>query len=282
MEASTTTPAGSTVRAAPRFGLIAVSAFASAVGVLVSVLVDNLGVAVAGAIAGREPVLYHNDVLYGAAGSDLALGGGTVLCLVVGAFFLILYPGSRRYDAARLTALWVILHCFRQGFTEMTLVPFSEASNLSRAYSTLEVPAGLDIVVATAGVVGLISVALAAAPAFLAFAARSRDIASATARFGYTVRLALLPGVVGSLLTAPFFLPDAGNGLIQSLPWMGAFSIATVLAALGTKTVHASGGKEAGWSWLPLVWLVLLGALMQGLLAGGVGVPAVIEEMLRG
>jgi hypothetical protein len=161
----------------------------------------------------------------------------------------------------------------------MALVPVSDTSNLSRAYAALETPPGLDIVVAAAGAVGLLSVALAAAPAFLAFAGRPRHIATAGARFGYAVRLALLPGVVGSLLTAPLFLPDAGNGLIQTLPWMGAFSVATVLAAAGTKTVQASGSEEEGWSWTPLVWLVVLALLMHGFLAGGAELPS-LEALL--
>lgn len=279
MEASTT--AETRVRAAPPLGLIATSTLASAVGVLVSVIVDHLGLAVAGVIARRDPVLYHNDVLYGAAGSDLALAGGTVLTLAVGTFFLLLYPGSRHYDGARLTALWVILHCFRQGFTEMALIPVSVTSNLSRAYAVLDAPPGLDIVVAAAGAVGLLSVALAAAPAFLAFAGQPRHIATAGARFGYAVRLALLPGAVGALLTAPLFLPDAGNGLIQTLPWMGAFSVATVLAAAATKTVQASGNEEMGWSWTPLAWLVVIGFVMHGLMAGGVELPP-LEALLSG
>ena len=63
-------------------GFVLTSAFASAVGVVVAVLVDHLGLAIAGAIAGRAPVLYHNEVMFRAGGSDIAFAGGAALSLL--------------------------------------------------------------------------------------------------------------------------------------------------------------------------------------------------------
>lgn len=255
------------------------SVFASAVGVVVSVFVDNLGLALAGLLADRAPVLYHNQVVFAAAGSDLAFGGGMVLSLAAGAFFLTLYPGSRRYDAARLTMLWVILHCFRQGFSQLATVPFSDDSPVALAYATLEVPAGLDLVVSAAGVVGLLSVALASAPAFLAYAHRQSSIDTPSQRFVFTSRLALIPGLVGPLVTVPIFLPDNGSGLVPSLPLLGLFTIATVLAALGTRTVHIGDRREErGWSWLPVVWLVAFALLFHFILRRGLMIPPTLDN----
>lgn len=255
------------------------SAFASAVGVVVAVFVDNLGLALAGALGDRAPVLYHNQVVFSSSGSDLALGGGMVFCLVAGAFFLTLYPGSRRYDAARLTMLWVILHAFRQGFTQLATVPLTDDSNVARAFATLDVPGGLDLVVSAAGVVGLLSIALASAPAFLAYAHRPALIDSPADRFMFTARLALVPGLVGPLLTVPLFLPDDGVGLVPSLPLLGLFTIATVLAALGTRTVHIGDHREApGWSWMPLAWLVAFAFVFQLMLRRGVVIPPSLAD----
>lgn len=255
------------------------SGLASAVGVVVAVFVDNLGLALSGALADRAPVLYHNQVVFSAVGSDLALGGGMVLSLVAGAFFLTLYPGSRRYDAARLTMLWVILHCFRQGFTQLATLPLTEESNVALAFSTLDVPGGLDLVVSAAGVVGLLSIALASAPAFLAYAHRRSLIDSPSKRFIFTARVALIPGLVGPLVTVPIFLPDNGVGLVPSLPLLGLFTIATVLAALGTRTVQIGDYREApGWSWVPLVWLVIFALLFQFLLRRGMVIPPSLDN----
>lgn len=255
------------------------SGLASAVGVVVAVFVDNLGLALSGALADRAPVLYHNQVVFSATGSDLALGGGMVLSLVAGAFFLTLYPGSRSYDAARLTMLWVILHCFRQGFTQLATLPLTEESNVAQAFATLDVPGGLDLVVSAAGVVGLLSIALASAPAFLAYAHRRSLIDSPSKRFVYTARVALIPGLVGPLVTVPIFLPDNGVGLIPSLPLLGLFTIATVLAALGTRTVQIGDYREEpGWSWVPLVWLVIFALLFQFLLRRGMVIPPSLDN----
>lgn len=280
MEAETLTEADARPRTTTRIGFIGTSAVASAVGVVVAAFTDNLGRAVGGALAGREPVLYHNDVVYGAAGSDIAFGGGVVLTLVVGAFFLLLYPGSRRYDAARLTTLWIILHCFRQGFTQMLLVPLDSQSSGALAFAGLDVPPGLALVIAAAGAVGLLSIALASAPAFLTFAPSRREIATGSKRAAFTSKIALVPGVVGPLLAVPVFLPDPGTGFIQSLPLVGLFTVATVAAAVGTRSVQVGDYRPApGWSWLPLAWLVVLGLVAHLLLARGLLIPPTLERV---
>lgn len=280
VDAETLTATETRPRTGTRLGFIATSAVASAVGVVVAAFTDHLGLAVTGALGGREPVLYHNETVFQAGGSDLALGGGVVLSLIVGAFFLLLYPGSRRYDAARLTTLWVILHCFRQGFTQMLAVPLDSDSNAAVAFRALDVPPGLDLVIATAGAVGLLSIALASAPAFLAFAPTRREIASGSRRAGFAAKLALVPGVVGPLLAVPVFLPDPGTGLIQALPFVGAFTIATVIAAVGTRSVTIGDYRESpGWSWLPLAWLVALGLIAQFLLSRGVLIPPSLDQV---
>ena len=259
-------------------GFVLTSAFASAVGVVVAVLVDHLGLAIAGAIAGRAPVLYHNEVMFRAGGSDIAFAGGAALSLVAGAVFLTLYPASRRYDAARLTVLWIVLHCFRQGFTPLAALPLAEDSNVSRAFTTFDLPAGVELVVSAGGIVGLLSVALASAPAFLAYASRQSLIATPAARARFTAKLALIPGVVGPLLAVPVFLPDGGTGLVPSLPFLGLFTVATVLAALGTRTVRIGDNREAlGWSWLPFAWLVFFALISQFLLRRGVLIPPLLD-----
>jgi hypothetical protein len=270
-------------RTTPRLGFIGTSALASAVGVVVAALVNNIGLAVAGVITAREPVLYHNEVLFGRGGSDLALAGGLVACLLIGAFFLTLYPGSHRYDGARLTTLWVVLHCFRQGFVQLLTIPFSETSDASLAYAALDVPAGFDLVVAVAGVVGLLSIALASAPAFLAYATRQSEISTPGRRAAFTFKLALVPGVGGPLLAVPFFLPDNGTGFIQMLPLLGLFTVATVLAAVGTRTVRVPTGATAqGFSWLPLAWLVFLLLIFQLILGRGLYIPPNLAQPFVG
>lgn len=267
------------VRARSRFGFIATSAVASAVGVVVAALVNNLGLAVGGLLTGRMPVLYHNEVVFLADGSDLARAGGVIACLLAGAFFLTLYPGSRRYDAARITTLWLVLHCFCRGFVQLATIPFSKTTDATRAFAELEVPAGFDLVVAVAGLVGLLSVALASAPAFLAYASKQSEISTPGRRLAFTARLALVPGVAGPLLAVPFFLPDNGTGFIQTLPLLGLFTVATVLAALGTRTVRVpDGATDQAFSFLPVGWLIFLFLLFNLLLSRGLYFPPSLDQ----
>lgn len=275
----TTIDAPVRTRTTLRLGFIGTSALASAVGVVVAALFNHIGLAVAGLLTSRDSVLFHNQVTFASGGSDLAYVGGLVACLVAGAFFLTLYPGSRRYDAARITTLWIVLHCFYQGFLQLATIPFSDTSDASLAFATLDVPAGFDLVVAVAGVVGLLSVALASAPAFLAYAHRQSEISTPGARAAYTAKLALVPGVAGPLLAVPFFLPDNGTGFIQTLPLLGLFTLATVVAAVGTRTVRiGDGGQPQGFSWLPLAWLVALLMIFQLILGRGLNVPPNLDN----
>lgn len=268
-------------KTAPGYGFIATSVLASAVGVVVAELFDRLGLAAAGAIADRDPVLFHNRVEFASAGSDLVLAGGLVAAVLAGAFFLLLYPASRQYDGARLTTLWVILHCFRKGFTELAAVAFSDTSNAARAYAALDVPAGLELVLAVGGIVGLLAVALTSAAAFLAYARRPSEIATPSRRFAFTLRIALIPGVAGPLLAIPSFLPDQGTGLIPTLPPVGLFTVATVLAALGTRSVRvADAGEPPNFSWAPVVWLVALVLLSQLVLRRGLFIPPDLSNLL--
>ena len=261
-------------------GTVATSAIASGVGVIAGFFVDHLGLALAGWVAGRSPVVYHNQVIFRLEGSDLAYGGGMVLSLIAGAFFLTLYPGSRRHDAARITMLWVILHCFRQGLTQLGGLPFDSESNVARAFAVFDLPAGVDLVIAAAGLIGLLAIALASAPAFLAYAPRQSEIDSVAKRLRFTARLALIPGVIGPLLVVPVFIPDNETGLIPSLALLGLFTVATVLASLGAKEARAGEDRvHSGWSWLPLAWLVAMAIVFQLLLRRGVMVPPSLGEM---
>ncbi|MFP3914102.1 MAG: hypothetical protein ACLFWM_04445, partial [Actinomycetota bacterium] len=150
---------------------------------------------------------------------------------------------------------------------------------VARAFATLDVPGGLDLVVSAAGVVGLLSVALAAAPAFLAYAHHRRLITTPAQRFRFAAQVALVPGLVGPLLAVPLFLPDNGVGLVPSLPLLGLFTVATVLAAPGTRTVQIGDHRPApGWSWLPVIWLLALAIVFQFLLRRGLVIPPSLDN----
>lgn len=254
--------------------LVVNSVLASTFGVVGALFFDLVGRMIAAELAGLDPVLFHNRVeLIGT--NDIALAGGALASLVAGAFFLALYPGSRNHDAGRLAVLWLILHCFRQGFVPMALAPLSDDSDVSRALTALELPGGIDVIVGAAGAAGLLLISLAAAPAFLAFANHQRDISTPTKRAVFVLRVGVVPGIAGGLLAVPFFIPDSGTGLVPALPTFGLFTLATLLAALGTKSVgiHRDASMTPRFSWPLLVTLLVTMLVFRFALTRGIPIP---------
>ena len=254
--------------------LLANSVLASTFGVVVGVLVDSLGRLILGVISDRNPVIYHNRVEYLAPGNDVALAGGALAALLAGGFFLALYPGSRAHDSSRLAVLWLVLHCFRQGFVQLAVTPFDPDSDLAVALASLNLPSGLDVVIGAAGGLGLLLVSMAAAPAFLAFAPTRQEIDTGGRRMAFIARIAVLPGVAGALLAVAFFIPDGGVGLIEELPLYGLFTFATLLAAPGTRSTEIrSDGDSQRFSWGLLGTLIVAFLIFRFALSRGISVP---------
>ncbi|HEY7704405.1 MAG TPA: hypothetical protein VID03_06190 [Acidimicrobiia bacterium] len=261
-------------RLAPTTILTINSTIAAALGVVFAFFIDSLGRWVVGALLDRGPVLYNNRVEFTTGGSDLALAAGAAASIVAGIIFLAIYPGSRAHDASRLAVLWLILHCFRQGFVQMAMVPFDSDADLTKALATLDLPGGFDVVIGAAGAIGILLVSLAAAPAFLAYAPSRDDIAGPRKRLGFVARVAVLAGVLGALLAVPFFLPDPGTGLIAAVPLGAAFTLITLLASPGTKHVQAPQYPvEQNFSWGLAGTFVVTLVVFRFFLSRGIPLP---------
>ncbi|MDX1447447.1 MAG: hypothetical protein R3246_00155 [Acidimicrobiia bacterium] len=256
------------------WGFFVNSIIAASLAVVFTRLIEQFGIAVWGAFQGREPVL-TNVVTYfredPAGASDLVYLGGPVATIAAGVFLLMIYPGAKDRSVGKLTVLWTILFCFRTGFMDVLSVPFSEDSNVARALQTMELPDGLDVIIATAGGLGLVLIALAAAPAFLSFSRHLSEVNTPSERFRYVASIAMVPAIVGPLLSVPFFVPDQGTGFLATLPFYGVFVVITLLAAPQTKHFLAPQlAEERTLSWglvasLLLVFLVTRFGLEPGL-----------------
>lgn len=252
--------------------LVVASVLASTFGILFAQFLDDFGDGLLAELLGGRAVLYNNraEVL---GGSDLALGGGFALSVIVGLFLLFAYPTARGRGTSRLVMLWVLLHVLRQALGQAALLPFEPDSQLARAYATFELPAGLDLVIAAAGGVGLLLVALSAASAFLGFAPERRIISTGRRRFNFTVWIALIPAVAAAFLAIPFFLPDTESMVIRSLPLTALIFLATVAAAPGTTSVHGPDDERTTeWPWGLLATLLVLLVIDLAILQGGVEV----------
>lgn len=253
--------------------LVVASALGSTLGIVLAQFLDDLGDGILGLILGGNAVVYNNRVEVTGAESDLYLAGGFLLCLLLGFLTLFSYPTARGHGVARLTLLWMVLHLLRQAFMQAVIVPFSPDSQLALAYQSLEAPAGLDYVIAAGGGLGLLLVALSAASAFLAFTPHYKMISTSGKRLSFAFWIALVPAIAAVFLAIPFFVPDAGSGVVPALPLTAVIFLATVAAAPGTTTVHGpEETRETPWPWGLAGTLLVILLFEQLVLRGGVSV----------
>lgn len=250
--------------------LVLASLLGSTLGILIAQLLDDFGDGLLAEILGGDAVIFNNRIEFTGA-SDVAWAGGFLLCLIVGLLALFAYPTQRGHGISRLTLLWMLLHVLRQALTQAILLPFDGDSQLAMAYETFDTPPGLEVVIAAAGGVGLLLVALSAASAFLSFAPQRRVINSGSRRLSFTLWMALLPAAASVFLAIPFFLPDSESLVIPTLPLTAVIFLATLAAAPGTTTVHGPDEErtpEKPWGlaiFLAVILLFYLAVLQGGI-----------------
>lgn len=269
-EVSTTGTAASrpTIRVGP--ALVLSAAFGSTLGIVIAQFLDDFGDGLLAEILGGDATLYNNRVEFTGA-TDVAWGGGFVLCLLVGFLALFAYPTLRDTSVSRLTFLWMVLHVLRQGLQQAIMLPFDADAPISLAYATFDAPPGLDVVIAAGGGVGLLLVALASAAAFLAFTPHRTLVSNGSKRFRFALWIALIPAAASVFLAIPFFMPDSEGLVIPTLPLTAVMFLATIAAAPGTTTVKGPEDEQkTPWPWGLGVVLVVIAVFFLTVLEGGV------------
>jgi hypothetical protein len=262
------------------WAFIANSVVGAILGLTSAFLAYHLGLGVGGWIAGRDPELLNTGTVFRAEGSDLGYLGGVVGALVLAVLLLSLYPQSRDRSAGRLVMLWSILFAFVAAFADLIRAYSDPASPVALALAELQLPGGLDAVLAVAGVLGLVLVAVSAAAAFLGFARHQSEVANRTERMRFVGRLALVPGVVGPLLATPLFIGEGDERILPVLPFVGLFTVVTVLAASGSVSFRPPAVvEERGFSWGLLVALALALVVFRVVLPSGIPIPPWDENL---
>lgn len=252
--------------------LVLASVLGSTLGIVLAQFVDDLGDGILAMILGGNAVVFNNRAIVTGT-TDVVWAGGFLLCLIVGFLALFAYPTARGHGVARLTLLWMVLHLLRQAFIQAMMLPLDSTSDLALAYQTLDAPPGLDVVIAAGGGVGLLLIALSAASAFLAFAPHHRMISNSRKRLTFAFWIALVPAVAAAFIAIPFFVPDAGSGVVPALPLTAVIFLATVAAAPGTTTVHGpEDQRETPWPWGLGTMLIVILLFQLFVLRGGVSV----------
>lgn len=250
--------------------LIVASALASTFGIILAQFLDDLGDGLAAEFLGGDAIIYNNRIEFTGA-SDLAWGGGFVLCLVLGLFALFVYPTQKEKGVPRLLLLWTVLHLLRQALTQAVFLPFSDDSQLALAYSTFEAPPGLDVVIAAGGGIGLLLIALASAAAFLSFTPHRRYISTASKRLVFALWIALIPAVASAFAAIPYFLPDSEGLVLPGLPLAAVMFLATLAAAPGTTNVIGPEDERVvPWPWGLAAFMLVVLIFYLFVLQGGI------------
>jgi len=248
------------------------SILASTLGIVIAQFLDDFGDGLLAEILGGDAVIYNNRVEFTGA-TDLAWAGGFALCLVVGLFALFVYPTQRGHGVPKLILLWTLLHVLRQALTQAIFLPFSEDSQLSRAFETFDTQPGLEVVIAAGGGIGLLLIALASASAFLAYTPHRRLVATGRNRFVFALWIALIPAVASVFTAIPFFLPDSEALVLPGLPLVVVMFLATLAAAPGTTNVVSPDyERTTDWPWGLVVTLLVILILHLAVFQGGVAI----------
>ncbi len=255
------------------WGFLGNSIMAAVLAIVLTRLLEQFGLALAGVIFGREPVMTNVITEFTAPGNDLAYLGGVITALVAGIGFLMLFPDAKDRSAGKLMVLWMSLFSFRIAFYSMIEYRFSDDSAIGMALSQYDLPGGIDTILAAAGVVGMLLVALAAAPAFLGFNRHRSEVSSKRERVRFVASIALIPALVGPLLSVPFFLPDPGTGYLTSLPLIGLFAVLTTLAAANTTNIAIPLAIEERTFSVGLAVSVALAFVLVRFMAAGILIP---------
>ncbi len=255
------------------------SVLAALVGVVLARWIEQLGIAISGAAFGRDVVLDHVVADLGPGESELVLLGGHVALLLVAVVLVMLFPSAVDRGAGKLVMLWTALHSFRIVFVDMALLPIADDGTLSVSLSGINLPAGLDIVLAAAGVVGMVLVSIAAAAAFLGFARHRTEVASPSERVRFVASIALVPGIISPLLAVAFFVPAGDSGILATLPFVGMFTLVTLAAAPATHHFRPPQLVEERGLSIGLLIVVAVLFLFKLLLQPGVPIPPWDENL---
>lgn len=266
------------IRTSPAF--FANSIVAVSLAVAVARLVEQVGVAAAGAWVGRDPVLTNAFTVLRIPGSEPVGLAAPAASLLVGIVLLMLYPGSKDRSVGRLMMLWTLLFCLRNGLLEIARGAFDEQSAVGAAFLDSGMSSGVQLTISVIAILGLALIAFGAAPAFLSFSRHRTEIGNWRERLRFLVSIALVPAMIGPLLAVPFFVPDQGSGLVATLPLIGLFIVATCLAGLLVKSVPPPEVvEERGLAFGLLISYALTFIVFRFGLAPGLPIPPWSETL---
>ncbi len=224
---------------------------------------------------GLKAMLYHNN--HNWEGShpmeSLAQGYGAAAIFVTGLICIIL--ANRKRQSAHWTHLFLLWFAFQglvQSIPQFIAAKVATDTDTGQAFTYLGIGEGLGFVISIAGIIAMLYTGVLFSKYLLRLAPSNELINTASGRFGYLFRIAVLASVVGAILIIPFRIMPWDRALAPVMVTL--ISIPMVFAhawkAKISTTINSDVNKKLFI--VPIVLLLALLLIFQLILAKGVAV----------
>ncbi len=235
--------------------------------------IHELGLVIAGAWMGNDPVLFHNNMHYLNTSNPslvLAFGAGPLAVFIVGLICAGLYLLLRHTKGEfKLFVFWMSYHGLWLFFGQLPEIAFASEGDLARAVSFFQPNSVVQIILAVSGITGLALLGMFASKPLLETAISEDEVANARQRRKLILQSGVLPFLLGSMLVIPFRIPPLDRAW---LPFFGGLPlISTLLFAGRAKNVRVAGNsinQKLSWSGIAALSGVFI--FFQFILEGGV------------
>jgi hypothetical protein len=222
---------------------------------------------------GLKAMLYHNN--HNWEGShpmeSLAQGYGAAAIFVTG--LICLFFANRTKQSSHWTHLFILWLAFQglvQSIPQFITAKVAPDTDTGQAFNYLGIGEGLGFIISIVGIIAMLYTAVLFSKYLLRLSPSIELISTASGRFGYLFRIALLASVVGVILIIPF----------RIMPWDRA--LAPVMVTLISIPMVFAHGWKARFSnvinsdvnnklhFIPIILLIILLLVFQFILAPGI------------
>lgn len=212
----------------------------------------ELGLVVAGAWLGNDPILFHNNMHFMDLSQplqNLAFSAGPAAVFILGLICGSVYLGMRRSTGAfKLFVFWLSYHGLWLFLAQVPEIAFAAHGDFARGIAFLQLSQPARVVGAIFGLIGLVLLGLFATKPLLETAITDDELTTASNRRKLILQSGVLPWLLGAILIIPFRVPPLDRAL---LPFIGGFPlILTLLNAGRVKNLQAQENavnKKLAW-----------------------------------
>ncbi len=222
---------------------------------------------------GLQATLYHNN--HNWKGShpmeSLAQGYGAASIFVCGIIFLLIAARMKRSSHwTYLFVLWLAFQGLVQSIPQFITAKIAPDTDTGEAFTYLGIGEGMGVLIAVAGVIAMLYLGTLFSKYLLRLSPSSDFVNTASGRFGYLFRIAVLASIVGIILITPFRIMPWNRAMapvivtLASIPMIFANAWKTKIATVTNNDINHRIIV------LPVILLIILLLIFQLVLAPGI------------